>query len=158
MDFFDFWWFFKSSRFFVSSCIIRLFQSSTCFEQTRDHHQEVNSINTASGTVTLKKSEWSKINKIQFSCIACKTLTSTWQYISNHTNIRYKINFSHLEGFYQDFIIPGQCFIKKMQLNCILVILDHSLFFQSDYTRCCINTIDLLMMSICFLVTCRGVK
>ena len=29
--------------------IIRLFQSSTCFEQTRAHHQEVNCINTASG-------------------------------------------------------------------------------------------------------------
>ena len=33
--------------------IIRLFQSSTCFEQTRVHHQEVNCINTASGIVTL---------------------------------------------------------------------------------------------------------
>ena len=35
--------------------IICLFQSSTCFEQTRDHHQEVNCINTASGIVTLCK-------------------------------------------------------------------------------------------------------
>ena len=34
---------------------IRLFQSSTCFEQTRAHHQEVNCINTASGIVTLCK-------------------------------------------------------------------------------------------------------
>jgi len=33
--------------------IIRLFQSSTCFEQTRAHHQGVNCINTASGIVTL---------------------------------------------------------------------------------------------------------
>ena len=33
--------------------IIHLFQSSTCFEQTRVHHQEVNCINTASGKVTL---------------------------------------------------------------------------------------------------------
>ena len=32
--------------------IVRLFQSSTCFEQTRAHHQEVNCINTASGLVT----------------------------------------------------------------------------------------------------------
>ena len=35
--------------------IIRLFQSSTCFEQTRAHHQEVNCINTVSGVVTLCK-------------------------------------------------------------------------------------------------------
>ena len=33
--------------------IIRLFQSSTCFDQTRAHHQEVSCINTASGIVTL---------------------------------------------------------------------------------------------------------
>jgi len=39
--------------------VIRLFQSSTCFEQTRARHQEVNCINTVSGTVTLKASEWS---------------------------------------------------------------------------------------------------
>ena len=55
---------------------LRLFQSSTCFEQTRARHQEVNSINTASGVVTLKASEWSKITKIQFNCIVYKTLTS----------------------------------------------------------------------------------
>ena len=35
--------------------IIRLLQSSTCFEQRRAHHQEVNCINTASGNVTLKQ-------------------------------------------------------------------------------------------------------
>ena len=35
--------------------IIRLFQSSTCFEQTRAHHQEINCVNTASGIVTLCK-------------------------------------------------------------------------------------------------------
>jgi len=35
--------------------IIRLFQFSTCFEQTHAHHQEVNCINTASGIVTLCK-------------------------------------------------------------------------------------------------------
>jgi len=35
--------------------IMRLFQFSTCFEQTRAHHQEVNCINTASGIVTLYK-------------------------------------------------------------------------------------------------------
>jgi len=64
-------------------------QSFTCFEQTRAHHQEVSCINTASGIVTLKTSEWSKITKIQFSCI-----------------------------------------VYNMQLNCILVILDHSLVFR----------------------------
>ena len=35
--------------------IIRLLQSSTCFEQRRVHHAEVNCINTASGIVTLFK-------------------------------------------------------------------------------------------------------
>ena len=35
--------------------IIDLFQSFTCFEQTRVHHQEVNCINNASGIVTLCK-------------------------------------------------------------------------------------------------------
>jgi len=35
--------------------IIHLFQSSSCFEQTRAHHQEVNCFNTASGIVTLCK-------------------------------------------------------------------------------------------------------
>ena len=34
---------------------IRLFKSSTCFDQTRVHHQEVNFIDTASGTVNLCK-------------------------------------------------------------------------------------------------------
>jgi len=29
---------------------------------------------------------------------------------------------------------------------------------ESDYTRCCINTIDLLMMSTRLLETCRGLK
>ena len=35
--------------------ILRLFQSSTCFEKTGAHQQEVNCINTASGIVTLCK-------------------------------------------------------------------------------------------------------
>ena len=29
---------------------------------------------------------------------------------------------------------------------------------ESNYTRCCINTIDLLIMSTCLLETCRGLK
>ena len=29
---------------------------------------------------------------------------------------------------------------------------------ENDYTRCCINTIDLLMMSTCFLETCKELK
>ena len=44
--------------------IIRLSQSSTCFEQRCAHHQEVKCINTASGIVTLETSEWSKITRI----------------------------------------------------------------------------------------------
>ena len=35
--------------------IIRLLQSSTCFEQRHAHHQEVSCTNTASGIVTLCK-------------------------------------------------------------------------------------------------------
>jgi len=38
-----------------SFCILRLFQSSTCFEETRTHHQEINCIITASGIVTFCK-------------------------------------------------------------------------------------------------------
>ena len=29
---------------------------------------------------------------------------------------------------------------------------------ESNYTRCCTNTTDLLMMSTCLLETCRGLK
>ena len=35
--------------------IILLFQPSTCFKQTRAHHQEVNCINTASGMATYRE-------------------------------------------------------------------------------------------------------
>jgi len=87
--------------------IIRLFQSSTCFEQTHAHHQEVNCINTLSGIVTL-----------------CK-------------------------------LPPGmqvEQFLLDMHTGRPLT--------ESDYrpTRCCINTTDLLMMSMCLLETCRGLK
>jgi len=34
-------------------------ESSTCFEQPCAHHQEDNCINTTSGIITLKTSEWS---------------------------------------------------------------------------------------------------
>jgi hypothetical protein len=44
--------------------IIRLFESSTCFEQLCAHPQEENCINTTSGIITPKISEWSKITKI----------------------------------------------------------------------------------------------
>ena len=67
-------------------------QSSTCFKQTRAHHQEVSCINTSSGIVPL---------------------------------CQWPSGLSLTEG---------------------------------DYTRSCINTIDLLMMSTCLLETCRGLK
>ena len=77
--------------------ITRLFQSSTCFEQTRVHHQEVNYINTASDIFNL-----------------CK-----WP--------------------------------SGMQVEQFLLDLHTGRpLTESDYTRCCINTIDLLMMSMCF--------
>ena len=70
-----------------------LFQSSTCFEQTRAHHQEVNCISTL-----------------------CKWPSGM---LNLHTGRP---------------------------------------FTESDYTRCCINTTDPLMMSTCLLETCRGLK
>ena len=51
---------------------ISLFQSSTCFEQTRAHHQEVNCVNTASVIVTLETSEWSKITRLQYAILFIK--------------------------------------------------------------------------------------
>ena len=80
--------------------IILLFKSSTCFEQTRAHHQEVNCINTASGIVTFCK--WP--SGMQLDLHTGRPLT------------------------------------------------------KSDYIRCSINTIDLLMMSTCLLETCGGFK
>jgi len=44
--------------------LIRLFESSTCFERLCAHPQEDNCMNTTSGIITLKISEWSKITKI----------------------------------------------------------------------------------------------
>ena len=85
--------------------IIRLFQSSTCSEQTRAHHQEVNCINTASGIFTLCK--WPSGMQVEQFLLDLHTGRSVT---------------------------------------------------ENEYTRCCINTIDLLMMSTCFLETCRGLK
>ena len=85
--------------------IIRLFQSSTCFEETRAHHQEVNCINTASGIVIL-----------------CK-----W---------------------------PSSMQVEQKLLD----LHTGRPLTESDYTRCCINTIDLMMMSTCLLEKCRGLK
>jgi hypothetical protein len=84
--------------------IIRLFQSSTCFEQTRTHHQEVNCINTASGIVTL--CNWPSGMQVE------------QELLELHTG-------------------------RPLT--------------ESDYIRCCINTID-LMMSTCLLETSRGLK
>jgi len=55
-----------------------LFESSTCFEQLCAHPRENSSINTTSGIITLKISEWSKITKIvriHRGCIVQETLT-----------------------------------------------------------------------------------
>ena len=85
--------------------IIHLFKSSTCFEQIRPHHQEVNCINTASGIVTL--CQWPSGMQVE------------QELLDMHTG-------------------------RPLT--------------ESDYTRCCINTIDLLMMRTCLLETCRGLK
>ena len=89
----------------INPRIIPLFQSSTRFEQTRSHHQEVNCINTASGIVTVSK----------------------W---------RSGMQFEQ--------------FMLELHTGKSLT--------ESDYTRCCNNTIDLLMMSTCLLETCTGLK
>ena len=85
--------------------IIRLFQSSTCFEQTRAHHQEVSCINTASGIVTLCK--WPSGMQVE------------QELLDLHTG-------------------------RPLT--------------EGDYTRCCINTVDLLMMRTRLLETRRGLK
>ena len=54
--------------------IIRLFQSSTCFEQTREHHQELTCINTVSGIVPLKTNGWSKITKYNLAALFKKII------------------------------------------------------------------------------------
>ena len=85
--------------------IIPLFQSSTCFEQTRAHHQEVSCINAACDIVNLCK--WPSGMRVER------------ELLDPHTG-------------------------RPLT--------------ESDYIRCCINTIDLLMMSTCLLETCRGLK
>jgi len=57
---------------------IRSFQSSTCFEQTRAHHQEVSCINTASGIVTLRPvSKYVYFNPLRVSSMLMDYVTST---------------------------------------------------------------------------------
>ena len=131
---------------------LRFMYSSTCFGSPHAHHQELNNssssfrfyrwsvlvavvlvvvgpahfqllhrkcINTSSGIITLKTSEWSKITKITRIHCTCNATTMYSRYFNNFT--------------------PLTC-------------------FQSDYTRCCINTIVLLKMSTVLLETCRGFK
>jgi len=53
--------------------MMRLLESSTCFEQPCAHAQEDDCINTTSGIITLKISEWSKITKITRIHRGCNT-------------------------------------------------------------------------------------
>ena len=59
-------------------CIIRLFQSSTCFELPSAHHQEVNSINTASGIVTLSGRPDGHLQRVTLPEAVLVELTSWW--------------------------------------------------------------------------------
>jgi hypothetical protein len=52
------------NNIFNKTSIICLFESSTYFEKLCAHPQEDNCMNTTSGIITLKISEWSKITKI----------------------------------------------------------------------------------------------
>jgi hypothetical protein len=51
----------KEPTWCTISSTICLFESSTCFEQLCAHHQEDNCMNTTSGIITLKMSEWSAL-------------------------------------------------------------------------------------------------
>ena len=93
--------------------VMCLLQSSTRFEQRRAHHQEVNCINRASGTVTLCK--WPSGAEVEMYhtglLTACEQeqmllLTSCQQTFMTHLNL---------------------CTGRPPT--------------ESDYTRCCINTI-----------------
>jgi len=53
--------------------MLYLFESSTCFEQLCAHPQEDNCINTTSGIITLKTSEWFEITRIRRGCNASTT-------------------------------------------------------------------------------------
>jgi len=55
--------------------MIRLFESSACFEQLCAHPQGDNCMNTPSGIITLKISEWSKITKITRIHRGCNAAT-----------------------------------------------------------------------------------
>jgi len=69
--------------------MIRLFESPTRFEQLCAHPQEDSCMNTASGIITLKISEWSKITtvtRIHCGCIAATLYSS---YCSNFRPLTY---------------------------------------------------------------------
>jgi len=63
--------------------MIYLFESSTCFEHLCAHSQEDNCINTTSGIITLKTSEWSKITKITRIHRSCVAATMYSSYLRN---------------------------------------------------------------------------
>ena len=50
------------------------------------------------------------------------------------------------------------CSSSGGQLQFLLDLRTGRTLTESDYTRCCINTVDLLMISTCLLETCRGLK
>jgi hypothetical protein len=56
--------------------MISLFESLTCFEQLCAHSQGDNCINTTSGTIILKISEWSKITKVTRIHRGCNAVQS----------------------------------------------------------------------------------
>jgi len=73
----------------------------------------------------------------------------------NHHNLA----LSYAIGFFKYFLY----FAHHQVVNFIntasgIVTLKPLTCFQTDYTRCSINKIDLLMMSTCFLETCRVLK
>ena len=60
-----------------------------CFEQLCAHPQEDNCMNTTSGIITLKISEWSKITKITRTHRGCNAATMYCSYFSNFRPLTY---------------------------------------------------------------------
>jgi hypothetical protein len=77
--------------------MICLFESSICFEQKCTHPQGKNFINTASGIISLKTIEWSKI--------------STIARIYRNLNFYADVVWDYLLDSTGYFIIPDSCIV-----------------------------------------------
>ena len=81
-------------------CIIRLFQSSTCFEQTHVHHQEVNCINTASGIFNLCRWPGGHLQRVAIPDAVLIQSTSWWW---------ARVCSKHIEDWKKKYYIKELC-------------------------------------------------